>query len=221
MPAHIFSCVLMRERAWMAFKFNRGCWVESGERALLGLSIGPDLRGPLFQEEKILLACSLFSALRARLRGIPRIRELLSRLDRSVSITMGAMIDLGIVSACAACDENSPFGSCCSSGLEQKFDVYLLLANLLLGSTLPTARSRKDSCYFLGPAGCLLRVRHMLCVDYLCPEIERALGPEKLAKIQAIAGEEIQDTFILWEALKEEVGSLAPVMKWPHPKGDE
>jgi len=58
--------------------------------------------------------------------------------------------------------------------------------NLMLGAGLPERRSRADSSYFLGQEGCGLKVRQMLCIDYLCPELEEALGPNALIKFKAL-----------------------------------
>ena len=218
----------------MSFKFNRSCWVESVEDSLLrsknsktvapdnvsicgerqgsgakGVEITPPRRrGPPSIGDKIAFARLLFTSWAGLLKNDEHIIMLFNRLEVDLDRSRQAMVDLGIVRACGWCDENSPDGSCCGRGLEQKYDAILLLINLMLGVGLPDKRSRADSCHFLGPNGCLLKVRHMLCVDYLCPDLEKNLGLQSLIKMQTVAGEEIKSVFTLHEATKKVVLSL-------------
>ncbi|MHC1727681.1 MAG: hypothetical protein AB9866_17040 [Syntrophobacteraceae bacterium] len=48
----------------------------------------------------------------------------------------------------------------------------------------------------------------MLCIDYLCPELEDSLGRESLIKIQIVSGEEIESAFLLQEAIKNKIRTL-------------
>jgi hypothetical protein len=158
--------------------------------------------GRISLEERISLARQLFASRGEALKSDSRIGGLLSILRENLEASREAMVTLGIVAACARCDEISPEGSCCSRGLENKYDSILLLINLMLGSDLPDARSRSDSCHFLGPRGCLLAARNMLCIDYLCPAVEQELGVERLMKIQSVSGAEIETIFLLGEEIK-------------------
>lgn len=137
-----------------------------------------------------------------------RINGLISRLEMNLENSRQSMHELGIFRACALCDASAPEGSCCSRGLERKYSPILLLMNLLLGVEMPASRLRADSCYFLGATGCGLRVRHMLCIDYLCPDLEEALGRKLLIKIQTVSGEEIESAFLLQEAVKARARTL-------------
>jgi hypothetical protein len=85
--------------------------------------------------------------------------------------------------------------------------VILLLLNLLLGVDLNQARSREDSCFFLGPRGCRLRVRSLLCIEYLCPELEEALGHEGVIRMQVATGGELEYSFLLCEAVKKRIAT--------------
>ena len=193
----------------MGFKFNRGCWVESHEDGLLSCKAGDgNIEGsartsPPSTVQRIDLAHSLFRSFEEALRNHRIVVELLHRIDQDIDRTARAMAELGIDEACALCDRTSPCGSCCSRGLEKKYDSVLLLINLLLGRDLPDTPTREDSCHFLGHRGCRLRIRHMLCIDYLCPGLETRLGTAGLIRIQSVAGMEIHTAFLLYEAVKK------------------
>jgi hypothetical protein len=198
----------------MSYKFNRNCWMESLEERLY---CGRDSKreAPLMQritepgiEDKIAGAERIFAKWGGQLKGDAGIREFIQRLEVRLEDSRRCMQDLEIFSMCARCDETAPEGSCCSTGLERKYGPITLLMNLLLGAALPKRRQRTDSCYFLGPTGCMLKVRHMLCVDYLCPELEKALGRKALMEIQTVSGEEITAAFLLFESLKKKMKIL-------------
>jgi hypothetical protein len=112
------------------------------------------------------------------------------------------MLELGIVEICRRCDEEEG-GSCCGAGMENKFDTFLLLVNLLLGSTLPRHHLRADSCYLLTDKGCGLKVRLVLCVDFLCDKILDAISFKDLLRLQKISGEELVTGFRLYDAVKQ------------------
>ena len=131
----------------------------------------------------------------------PHIRDLLIELEKSIIASREAMLTLGIVEACKRCDEEEG-GSCCGAGLENKFDTHLLLMNLLLGVSLPDYHRRLDSCYLLTEQGCMLKVRLVLCVDFLCPKILNVLERGELIKLQNISGQELVTGFKLYDRIK-------------------
>lgn len=190
----------------MSYKFNRNCWVESLEERLFCAATGSAESSadaePVAIEELIASAQCLFSRHGESLMKDRRISDLIERLERNLENSRECMHELGIFRACAFCDETSPEGSCCSRGLERKYSPVLLLMNLLLGVEMPASRLRADSCYFLAATGCSLKVRHMLCIDYLCPDLEESLGRKSLIQIQTVSGEEIESAFLLHEAVK-------------------
>jgi hypothetical protein len=205
----------------MSYKFNRNCWVESVEERLFCDDLHGDESStdrsdreecgpaePATIEAMIESAQSLFARWGEELRQEERICRLIRQLETDLENSRHAMHDLGIFRACARCDATAPAGSCCSRGLERKYSPILLVMNLMLGTALPERRLREDSCYFLGSNGCGLKVRHMLCVDYLCPELERALGGKSLIEIQTVSGEEIRSAFLLREAVKKTIQML-------------
>lgn len=152
-------------------------------------------------EEKLEQAHKLYSVWGERLKGEPRIAELLGKLDAYIDASWQAMFDLDVVETCKYCDEQEG-GSCCGAGIENKYDPILLLMNLLLDAPLPDAREEEGDCFFLGPTGCKLKVRLVLCVDYLCPKLQRKLAPEKLHKLQSVSGDELLTGFILYDTIK-------------------
>lgn len=197
----------------MSYKFNRNCWVESLEERLFCAATGPAESsadaGPVAVEELITSAQCLFTRHGESLMKDKRISGLIRRLEMNLENSRQSMHELGIFRACALCDATAPEGSCCSRGLERKYSPVLLLMNLLLGIEMPASRLRADSCYFLGATGCGLRVRHMLCIDYLCPELEETLGRKSLIQIQTVSGEEIESALLLQEAIKAGVMALS------------
>jgi hypothetical protein len=151
--------------------------------------------------QKIESAQDLYAVWGGDLRRDPAIGDLLGKLERNIRKSQEAMLSLGIVEACKRCDEVEG-GSCCGAGLENKFDKFLFLINLLLGVSLPEYHSRPDSCYLLTSRGCILKARLVLCVDYLCPKILGGLRRDELIRLQMISGDELVTVFMLYDAVK-------------------
>lgn len=133
-----------------------------------------------------------------------RSATLLSRLKGAVCASRNAMAVAGIADECRTCEEREG-GSCCGAGLENKYDGTLLLINLLLGIQLPKQRSDPPSCLFLGPDGCLLIARQVICVNYLCQKIEDRINPSKIAVLREKEGVELECLFLLKEHIKEKL----------------
>jgi hypothetical protein len=152
-------------------------------------------------EEKLERARDLYAAWGERLQQHPHISNLMKQLDQSIEATWKAMFELGVVDTCKFCDEQEG-GSCCGAGIENKYDSILLLMNLLLRIPLPEQRDEQDSCFFLGKKGCKLKVRLVLCVDYLCPKLHKKLAGEKLLNLQTVSGDELLTGFILYDSIK-------------------
>jgi hypothetical protein len=117
------------------------------------------------------------------------------------------MSGCGLVQACAEC-ETLEGGSCCGRGIEEHYDGYLLLINLLLGANLPTERRDSSSCFFLGPKGCELSARHVLCVNYLCRKATDRVDPRALALLREVEGVQLESLFLLHERVREIVRGL-------------
>lgn len=153
-------------------------------------------------EEKVRLADELFATRGPALSNDSRICDLMEALSRKIEASSKAMVDFGIVGACRQCDEEEG-GSCCGAGIENRYSPVLLLANLLMGVPLSHERLVPNGCFFLGRYGCSLKVRHVLCVNFLCTKIEKMLALEDLIKLQHTTGDELDTVFVLHETIKK------------------
>ncbi len=153
-------------------------------------------------QDKIKLAQNLNLLWKDTLRKQSHINTLLEDLERCIRISRESMLEFRIVEICKRCDQEEG-GSCCGAGMENKFDTFLLLMNLLLGVTLPEQHLRAGSCYLLTDKGCMLKVRLVLCVDFLCDKILDGLSVQDLRSLQKISGEELIIGFRLYDAVKK------------------
>ena len=153
-------------------------------------------------QDKIKLAQNLYVSWQDALRKQLHINKLLAELEKCIKSSRESMMDLRIIEICKCCDEKEG-GSCCGAGMENKFDTYLLLVNLLLGVSLPEYHVRTDSCYLLTDKGCILKMRLVLCIDFLCDKILNALSVEEHLRLQKISGEELVVGFRLYDGIKK------------------
>ena len=153
-------------------------------------------------QEKIAQACDLLETRGSSLKEDPSIQALLKKLRTCIENTNLRMLALGVVAECKNCEEKEG-GSCCGAGIENKYDVVLLLINLLLGSSLENQEVTDNSCFFLGKNGCSLTARHVLCVNYICDKLQKKLTRQELIALQTCAGEELNTLFILHETIKK------------------
>lgn len=169
--------------------------------------------GCLSIQEKIRIAEEIDSRWGRTLRANARIAALISALRQKLAHSREAMFACGLVEICRICEEEEG-GSCCGKGIEDKFCPTLLLINLLLGQSLPAKPMRDDSCHFLGPQGCRLQVRQVICVNYVCQRIQRQIPRDQLIRLQSVTGEELDTVFMLQEAIKkivETAGLCKPI----------
>ena len=145
-------------------------------------------------------------------------RRLLARLQAALDGSRAALRDTGIALECRRCEEEEG-GSCCGAGLELHYDGPLLLINLLLQAELPPEPLKPGSCWFLGAAGCLLKARHTLCVNYLCRNLENRLAPGPLSYLREKEGEEQVVLFQLVERLRALLMAERPLPNGPGPSG--
>ena len=135
-----------------------------------------------------------------------KISELLVRVKNALRQSYRQMFKTGIVDICRKC-ELEEGGSCCGAGLENKYDGWLLVINLLLGADLPNRRLVSGNCYFLGEKGCLLTVRHVICVNYVCKKITDQIEPEVMMRLRENEGEQLNSVLLLHEVIKKTVMS--------------
>jgi len=158
-------------------------------------------RGSLTIQEKIVRARDLLDARAAELRAQGPVRDSLERLRACIEASREVMAETGVVDECRRCEEVEG-GSCCGSGIENRYNEVLLLINLLLGVPFRKGAERPGSCYFLGEMGCTLLARHVLCVNYLCARLRERLTPAQLSRLQDVAGEELETGFRCHETIK-------------------
>lgn len=152
--------------------------------------------------ERIDRAVRLYKKTEAMVHAHPLLVQLLVELDGKISASRQSMNRLGVVFICRTCEEEEG-GSCCGAGIEKRYSTELLFINLMLGVRLHRQVSRPESCHFLSSGGCLLRARHVLCVNYLCPRLRQALGHERLLDLQETTGRELDCLFRFHETLKK------------------
>jgi hypothetical protein len=121
--------------------------------------------------------------------------------QKSIERNWVVMHETGIVEECTSCALQDG-GSCCGSGIENKFDVVNLLINLLLGVKLPQKPWDPTGCWFLGKRGCLIRARHVICVNFMCRRLYDRLSSEDIRKVQYAMQEETERAFLLEEYIK-------------------
>jgi len=127
--------------------------------------------------------------------------DLLPHLMTAIAASRKEMLQTGFVDVCRRCEEEDG-GSCCGVGIENRYDGWLLLVNLLLGVKLPETRRQTDSCFLLGKGGCLLMARHIICINYLCKKITDQIDPRVILKLREKESEEVNTLFILHENIK-------------------
>jgi hypothetical protein len=127
--------------------------------------------------------------------------NLLGRLKKCIHASSTKLKETGISDICRRCDREEG-GSCCGAGLENRFDRWLLLINLLMGVEIPKKPHDPHSCRFLGKTGCLLMAREVICVNYLCKSITERIYPEEILALQEKEGKELNTLFLLKEHIK-------------------
>jgi len=169
-------------------------WNPRGQGMVVGT-------GSLTIQEKIARARDLLDVWGVELGAQVWVSDSLERLRACIEASRQLMADMGVVDECRRCEEVEG-GSCCGSGIENRYNEVLLLINLLLGVSLPEGAKRPKSCYFLGEMGCTLLARHVLCVNYLCARLRERLTPAQLSCLQDASGEELETKFRFHETIK-------------------
>jgi len=153
-------------------------------------------------EEKVTWAESQLSSCKEAVLADPGLTELLQLFKGAKALSQSHMEGSGIVEICRRCEMEGG-GSCCGAGIEDRYDEWLLLVNLLLGVKLPRQRWKDDSCFFLGPEGCKLAARHAICINYLCKEVIDQVDAEQIARLREKEGEELELLFFICERVRK------------------
>ncbi len=173
--------------------------MNSGTRYkdLKDIPIGPGY--PI--KEKLQWARVIFQQVGMQMKEDRVIAGLLADYDRKIDASWQAMWKNGVVEECTICAVQDG-GSCCGQGIENKFDVVNLLVNLLFGVSLPDQPWDHTGCWFLGPKGCLLKARHVICVNFMCKRLYAAVPAERLQRVQMAMQAETDAAFMLEEYIK-------------------
>jgi len=152
--------------------------------------------------KKIGCAETIFDAYGMELSSDRELKSLLEVYRRSIQQSWMQMEEIGVVAECTDCAINDG-GSCCGRGIEDHFDVVLLLINLLMGCQLPLFPWDETGCWFLGERGCRIVARHVICVNYICRRLYDKLDDRGLRLLQQKMMKETDAGFALEEAIKK------------------
>lgn len=151
-----------------------------------------------------------FAAWGAAALADPDLARGLTAYSDRIADTQALMREFGVVDRCSACALDGP-GSCCFHGIESDFDEGLLAVNLMMGIPLPDLREVEGSCFFVGSAGCKLRARCYFCVHYLCPDLSRAMGEDRVRVLLFAVGRELAAGWNLEQALRTWTRQREPI----------
>ncbi|MBW1901510.1 MAG: hypothetical protein JRJ20_07725 [Deltaproteobacteria bacterium] len=153
-------------------------------------------------EEKIAWAEACYQNSGRQLLEDKTVADLLGRMKRAIHASHAEMKKTGIIALCEECEQEEG-GSCCGAGMENRYDGRLILINLLLDVNIPRTRRDSKSCYFLSEKGCLLKARHVICINYICRKITDRIDPKKINALREKEGEEVNLLFLLHEHAKK------------------
>ncbi len=129
-------------------------------------------------------------------------QKLIAEYRQAIQNTQQLMRELSLVALCSNCAAEE-HGSCCAEEVENWYDDWLFFINLLMGATVDNVREAQGHCLFVGANGCKLVARHSFCVNFLCPEIVRALEASEKQKLLAISGKELFAGWTLEQQLRK------------------
>ena len=151
--------------------------------------------------QNIKLAYDLFEALDSQIQNDEVFRTLLVKLDQHIDITHHYMDMYGISDECADCSLHGN-DTCCGKRTGFQCDPIILFLNLKLGNSLKVQDTSPHLCSFLSANGCTLRVRPILCVNFICKRLRDNIPHQNLVQLQTVAGEELDTLFLIENAIK-------------------
>ncbi|SPF49653.1 conserved hypothetical protein [Syntrophobacter sp. SbD1] len=125
----------------------------------------------------------------------PESSRLLRKLRDLVRRTDSAMLQSGVVSACARCANDK--GSCCFKEMGESYGAVGLFINMLLGSVfneeseITEKTDLPGSCHFVGSSGCKLFARQSFCLNYFCPDLKNSVDEDTILGIQRSVGQQL------------------------------
>lgn len=153
-------------------------------------------------EAKIDNATRLFLEHEARLRADPDVSSSLNELRVRLDALDVAMGGAGFPALCSACAATEP-GGCCDVTIAEEAYGLLLLVNLLLGVSLQRQVDLPGCCTFVGPNGCTLRPKPLICWNYNCRHIHQTLLRPDVAGVEHLVGRALQQLLLTEEAIKQ------------------
>jgi hypothetical protein len=160
---------------------------------------------------ELLAAQRIFRLCGSQLRQESWFGGVIDRYREAIDQTGKMMYKLGVAAACERCAQKGA-GSCCFSGVENNYNVVLLLINFLLGHPPPETGEIKGKCLFVGKGGCKLLARHYYCQCFLCNDLKAELGGAAAQCLnQTVAQEiavgwEVEETLRQW--LRHHIGQV-------------
>ena len=141
-------------------------------------------------EEKMAVAEELLDIWGESLLRDPELSELLGAYRKAVERSNRTMEAAGTFRECFVCSVEEGRG-CCKIGLENECTALILLLNLLLGMKIPKEREVPGRCFFVGPRGCKIFARPMLCRDYFCQRLQQKVPEGEMIRITQILNDEL------------------------------
>jgi len=136
---------------------------------------------------KLAAARELYSRFGQDLLHHPGIRTQLIAVQADERVLQEQMGAMGMGVTCAQC-ASRPGGGCCSRYMAGENDVPQLLMNLLAGVEVAIQQDGEGECCFLGPAGCVLALKPMFCLNYNCVHIKEKAESETLRLLEQKTG---------------------------------
>ncbi len=150
--------------------------------------------------KKIKVAFMLKERLDRILLKNKELSELLQKLKTSIQTSKGIRNSIGLSKICSICGSQKK--DCCARGIELRYSVELLALNMLFGINIPGERIFPDSCYFLSEKGCILFVRDIFCINFLCDKVRNSLPLKSLKTLWQHEGLETSLIFRAEDRLK-------------------
>lgn len=152
-------------------------------------------------EQRIGRAKEFFARYGRQLTAEDIFQNLVAAYKTAIENSWRLMRECGVTACCSACAARDPAG-CCGNGVEEWYDEWLLIINLMLGCPIDRPRRIQQGCLFVGPRGCELLARHQFCLNFLCPTIVDSIEPARVRMLQSMSGAELSAGWQLEQQLR-------------------
>ena len=138
-------------------------------------------------EEKLEVSRQLFAEHGQDLLQQQEVMNGLARLQQAEATLNEQMRAMHMGSRCSACATQAG-GGCCSGYMAGNTDAILLLINQLMGIEVGIQHTDETECCFLGPSGCILKIKPIFCLNYNCTHIKEAASTRQMLELEQKAG---------------------------------